>query len=151
MNVEWLIQKIYARRPVRIILHTVFWFLLSIIQWYLTSISFNPNRAFPDPVVVLMILANTFSIVLFYYPFVYFVLSKVILKKKYALACVLTLLLVVIYGLSDVFKEEWIIKNCISCMDSLQASNKDFFNFLHTGLFNRLFLKLSSMGIIIGL
>jgi LytS/YehU family sensor histidine kinase len=36
-------------------------------------------------------------------------------------------------------------------MDSLQASNKDFFNFLHTGLFNRLFLKISSMGIIIGL
>ena len=151
MNAERLIQKIYGSKPLRIVLHIVFWLLLSIVQWYLSSISFNPNSAFPDSVVVLMILANLLSIGLFYYPFVYFVLPKVIAQKRYVLACVLTLLLIVIYGLSDVFKEEWIIKNCLSCMDSLQATNKDFFNFLQTDLFNRLFLKISSMGIIIGL
>src|SRR5687768_14806954 len=138
MNIERLIQKIYDRRPVRILLHIVFWVLLSIVQWHLTSISFNPNRAFPDSIVVLMILANVCCIALFYYSFVYFILSKVIFRKRYILACVLTLLLVVVYGLSDVLKEEWIIKNCVSCMDSLQVTNKGFFNFLQTDLSNRL-------------
>jgi sensor histidine kinase YesM len=151
MNVERLIQKIYNRRPARILLHIVFWILLSIVQWHLTSISFNPNSAFPDHVAVLMILANIFSIALFYYLFVYVVLSKVISKKRYVFACVLTLLLVVIYGLSDVFKEEWIIKDCVSCMDSLQSSNTGYFHFLQTDLSNRLFLKIASLGTIIGL
>ena len=36
-------------------------------------------------------------------------------------------------------------------MDSLQVTNKGFFNFLQTGLFSRLFLKIGSLGTIIGL
>jgi hypothetical protein len=125
--------------------------LLSIVQWYLGSISFNPTRAFPDFVVVLTIMAGVFSIMLFYYPFVYLVLPAVISGRKYFSAIAITLLLIVVYGFSDVLKEEWIIKPCSVCMDSLEASNSGYFNFLQAEQFNRLFAKIASMGTIIGL
>jgi glycopeptide antibiotics resistance protein len=112
MNIEGFIQKVYERRLLRIILHILFWLLLSLLQWYLTSISFNQTRALPGFAVTLTVLTSTLGTMLFYYPFVYLVLPKFIVKRKYISASALTLLLVVLYGLSDLFKEEAIIKTC---------------------------------------
>lgn len=151
MNAEKLLHRIYSSNPLRLALHFVFWFLLFVVQWYLSSISFNPTRTFPDHIVVLNIIAGIVATGLFYYPFVYIVLPRFIAKRKYVLAVILTLLLLVVYGFSDVVREEWILKPCAACMASLKQSNNGYAKFLYAGMHNRLFAKLASMGTLIGL
>jgi sensor histidine kinase YesM len=151
MNIEEGIQTIYKRAVIRIALHVLFWVFLSLVQEYITSISFNTTRALPDFAVTLTVLAGTLSTMLFYYPFVYLVIPRFIAKRRYGLAIILTLLLVILYALSDVFREEMILKPCVSCMGSLKASNTGYYQFLHAGIPNRLFAKLASMGTLIGL
>jgi hypothetical protein len=151
MNMERLIQKIDATNYMRIGLHALFWILLGSVQYYLSSISFNQQKYFPQYSAVLLLLTGTLSIVLFYYPFVYFVLPRIFYKKKFVSGIALTIALVILYALADTLREDLVLKACSPCMESLKAANDGYYHFLHAPPHNRLFAKLTSFGTLIAL
>lgn len=151
MSIERMIREVYARRQLRLLLHIVFWIGLFGIQRYLASISFNNYKNFPDSIVTLLIAAGTACIMLFYYPFVYWVLPRFFYAKRFITGIIMTLLLIVCYAFADTMVEEFIIKPCASCMANLKASNTGYSQFLHGFLLSRLLLKVMSMGTIIGI
>ena len=151
MNIEGLIQNIYGHKYLRIGLHIIFWIIFSGVQFYLNSISFNPYKSFPDYIDVVLVVAGTLSIILFYYPFVYFVLPRIFYKRRFVIGIIFTILLVILYALYDTIRENLILKNCTLCMASLKTANSGYYHFLQASLPNRLFAKLVSLGSVIGL
>src|SRR4028118_590032 len=119
MNMERLIYKIDSRSSVRFGLHALFWILLGSIQYHLNGISFNQQRHFPQYRVLLRGLTGTLALMLFYYPFVYFVLPRIFYKKKFMSGIALTVVLVILYALADSWREGVILKDCAPCMESL--------------------------------
>jgi hypothetical protein len=150
MNIETTIGTIYSRRHIRILLHILFWVALFIIQRYLTGISFNNYKHFPDPIVSLLIITSTIRIMLFYYPFVYWVLPRFFYKRRWLAGVLITLLLVISYAFTDALTETWIIQPCTSCMAIIKSSDTGYYPFLQMNLPNRLLLKVMSLGTLIG-
>jgi hypothetical protein len=151
MSIERMIREVYARKQLRILLHIVFWIGLFGTQRYLAGISFNNYKNFPDSIVTLLIATATACIMLFYYPFVYWVLPRFFYVKRFITGIIMTLLLIICYAFADTIVEEFIIKPCTSCMANLKASNTGYSQFLHGFLIPRLLMKVMSMGTIIGI
>jgi hypothetical protein len=151
MSIERMIGVVYSRRQLRLLLHIVFWAGLFGIQRYLTSISFNNYKSFPDSIVTLLIATGTACIMLFYYPFVYWVLPRFFYTKRFITGIIMTLLLITGYTFADTLVEEFIIKPCTTCMAILKASNTGYSQFLQGFLVPRLLMKVMSMGTIIGI
>jgi hypothetical protein len=151
MSTERMIRKVYEKKNLRIVLHIAFWVGLFGIQRYLTTISFNNYRDFPDLVATLLIAGGTASVMLFYYPFVYWVLPRFFYKKRFVTGIAMTLLLVTCYAFADTIVEELVLKRCASCMTQLQASNTGYGPFLNQMLIARLLMKVLSMGTFIGI
>ena len=151
MKTEIFVEKIYSNKLLRVLLHILFWLLMLGLQWYLNGISFSPNRAFPESVQFQRLVTGILNIIIFYYPFVYYVLPKLFFRKKIILGIVSTVILVVLYGLLDAILEGIIFKSCSSCMDILKTSNLNYYNYLHNTIGQRLFGKVASMGIFIGI
>src|SRR5688572_30639926 len=151
MNIETTLGTIYSRRHIRILLHILFWAGLFGVKRYLTNISFNNDKDLPGAIVTLVTITNTIRIMLFYYPFVYWVLPAFFYKKRWITGVLITLLLVIGYAFTDTLTEEWMIKPCVPCLTLIKSSGTGYFSFLHLNLPNRLFLKVMSMGVFIGL
>lgn len=146
-----MIREVYSRKQVRILLHIFFWVGVFGIQRYLANISFNHYKQFPDSIVSLLIAMGTVSIMLFYYPFVYWVLPRLFYAKRFITGVAMTLLLIIGYAFTDTMAEELIIKPCTSCLAILKASNTGYGQFLQISLATRLLMKVLSMGTIIGI
>ena len=112
MSIERMIREVYVRRQLRILLHIVFWIGLFGVQRYLASISFNNYKSFPDAMVTLLIATGTACIMLFYYPFVYWVLPRFFYAKRFIIGTILSLLLINCYAFADTLVEEFIINPC---------------------------------------
>src|SRR5688572_25179421 len=151
MNTEIFVEKIYSNKLLRVSLHILFWLLMLGLQWYLNGISFSPNRAFPESVQFQRLVTSILNFIIFYYPFVYYVLPKLFFRKKILLGILSTVTLVVLYGLLDAILEGITFKSCTSCMEILKASNLNYYNYLHNTIGQRLFGKVASMGIFIGI
>jgi hypothetical protein len=151
MNMERLIQGVYGNLYVRIGLHLSFWILLVAVHYYLNGISFHPYKNFPFITDLLLVIAGVLSIILFYYPFVYFVLPRLFYKKRFITGTFCTLALIILYALYDTTRENLLLKDCASCMETLKTSNSGYYHFLQAPLPNRLSAKLASMGTAIGL
>lgn len=151
MNIERTIRKIYATKPYRVGLHLLFWILLSFVQWYLSDISFSPYKSFPTSIMILGQVSTTMSTMLFYYPFVYFVLPLLVKRRRWPGAILSVLLLAILYGVFDTVREKFILSPCASCMTALKNANIGYYEFLQLSLPNRLFGKLVSMGTFISL
>jgi hypothetical protein len=150
MSLEKIIRLAYSGRYIRPLLHIAFWVGLYGVQQYITNISFNNYKHFPDHIVSLLNLTGTIRIALFYYPFVYWVLPRFFYKKRFITGMLMTLLLIIIFAFTDTLVEEFVLKSCTSCMSSLKAGDTGYSPFLQMSLVNRLILKLMSMGMIIG-
>src|SRR5215217_2964476 len=105
MNMEGLIQNIYRHKYLRIGLHIIFWIIFSGVHFYLNEISFSPYKNFPHYIDIVLVLAATLSIIIFYYPFVYFVLPRIFYKRRFVLGAALTILLIILYAFYDTIRE----------------------------------------------
>lgn len=150
MNVEMLIERIYHHKGLRICAHILFWVVLFLISWYTTSISFNSYNSFNSSALVLVTLAGTFNQVVFYYPFVYFILPCLLKQHKYVIGILATVALLLLYTGVNTANETWIMK-CESCMQVLRTNNSSYYKFLQLSFSNRMFLKFVSLGVFFGL
>lgn len=151
MKTEIFVERIYNNRPLRISLHILFWLIMLGLQWYLHGISFSSNRAFPRTIQFQQLVTNILNFVIFYYPFVYYVLPGLFLKRRIIMGMIATIMLVIIYGLLDAIIEGLTLKSCMPCMQLLETSNPSYYNYLHYDISQRFFGKLASLGIFIGL
>lgn len=151
MNTENIIEQIYSRKPLRIALHLIFWLGLLGVQWWLTSISFNPLREVSGSAVIWLSFAGTLCLMLFYYPFVYFVLHRLLYKRKWVQGLMAGFVLVIIYAFCAGTLEEMILKNCSGCMEALKTSNNGYYNFMQKNIWNRMLSQVFSGGLLIGL
>jgi hypothetical protein len=150
MNIEQTINTIYSRKPVRILLHIGFWTALLCISRYLTGISFNNYKHFPEPLVSLLTVTGIIRIMLFYYPFVYWVLPRFFNKRRWMAGVLITCVLVIFYAFTDALTEELLMKPCSACMAIIKDANNGYGPFLQMNLLNRWFLKVISLGVLIG-
>jgi len=146
MTFNYIIEKIYSRRHLRITLHILFWILLFVIKFYITIISFNVYRSLQFERVVMINLSSTFFIALFYYILVYWLIPVIRRSKKYLQFFLSVLLLYILYVSLDSYFELTIIQSCKECLLSLQKDNLSYYNFLNTNISNIILQKLSSLG-----
>lgn len=146
MTFNYIIEKIYSRRSLRITLHILFWILLFVVKFYITIISFNVYRSLPVERVAMINLSSTFFTALFYYILVYWLIPGKRFKKKYLRLYVGIPLLYILYIFLDSYFEINIIKFCKECLSSLQKDNLSYYNFLNTDISNIILKKLSSFG-----
>ncbi|MEJ7766578.1 MAG: histidine kinase [Chitinophagaceae bacterium] len=151
MKMESSIEKIYTHARLRILLHVLFWLLMFGLQWYINSISFNPYRAFPYPVFIQLLVSDILCLVLFYYPFVYFVLPGFYYKKKILIGIILSIVLVVFYASMETVREQVILKPCKPCMKILKDGNKGYYTYLHLNLLQMMSGKVLTLGTVVGL
>jgi sensor histidine kinase YesM len=151
MNFEKIIHKVYTHRWLRITLHVLFWVVLFLIKWYTIQISFNSYKYFPDQVIIWLSLTDIINFILFYYPFVYYVLPRLFAQKKWIAGIASTLVLVVLYTLLAVITEQLILLPCVPCMQALKEGNSGYAPYLQRGMLNGILSKIISLGIFIGL
>jgi len=71
MDFKILSEKLHNDPKIRAAAHLVFWLLQFLLNWYLTSISFNVYSSFNPAVLASLALVGTLSLALVYYPLVY--------------------------------------------------------------------------------
>ncbi|NCD68573.1 sensor histidine kinase [Mucilaginibacter agri] len=150
MTFNTLIGKLHTDPRYRVSGHLLFWTGELLVGWYTTVISFNSYQRFPDQSIWLLTLCNTLSLAIVYYPLVY-VLLPMASKKRYMLALAGFVALVIVNALISIYTEQVLILHCDSCMLALKEGNINYYRFLQSNIFNRLFAKLATMGQLIGL
>jgi hypothetical protein len=151
MNIEKILNTVYSRKQIRIALHLLFWTGLILTQQYLVGISFNSFHGWPRSSIFANILASNICNAIFYYLFVYWVIPKYLYRKRFLAVIAGTFVLLIIHGLTDILREELIIKTCSTCMASLERDNSGYAPFLEKQVTDRLMSKVLSLGSLIGL
>lgn len=145
-----LIGKLHANSGYRFSAHLIFWTMELLISWYASIISFNAYKNFTDQTVWKLALSGTLSLAVVYYPLVY-VLVPLLKKGRYLWGILGVAMLLLLYGVLNTWTEQLLITRCAPCLLQLKISNPDYYHFLHIAFFNRLFAKLATMGLLIGL
>ncbi len=151
MDFELLSERVYYQKGTRVAAHTLFWVLQFFVSWYNISISFNPYSRFNNQTIILILLSGTINIILIYYPLVYYIIPRLIEKRKYLWSVCFILMLLILYTLINALSETFILKACESCMKLLKDSGSSYYQFLQTSLVNKLFQKLATLGILLSL
>ncbi|RAJ08368.1 histidine kinase [Chitinophaga skermanii] len=146
MDFKTLVEKLHTNQQLRVAAHVSFWLLQFLLNWYLTSISFNVYSLFSTRIIALLSLTGVLNMALVYYPLVYYVLPKA-RKGKYMFVLSSTLILLITYTFINTICEEVILTSCNTCMSLLENSDKGYYQFLQTPWSNRMFAKLASLGI----
>ena len=146
MDLKRLSEKLHGDQKTRVLAHLVFWVLQFLLNWYLTSISFNAYRMFSQTVLALLALAGTLNLALVYYPLVYYVLPR-LRKGKYLFAVLGILFLLFGYTFINTISEELILNRCASCILLLKGNDNGYYQFLHMPWPNRMFSKLAGLGV----
>lgn len=143
MQTAKFIEKIYSKIEIRISLHLLFWALLFGAKLYLIHISFNVYNSLPTATHLLLALASTMVLAMFYYLAVYVILPKTLLKKRYLLCFVLMAVAVFCYTVLDAFLELSIIGACKTCDNLL---SREYTTYLARGLINVALTRILSLG-----
>jgi sensor histidine kinase YesM len=150
MTFASLTDKLHTHSIYRYSSHLLFWALELFITWYTLVISFNIYKDFNGQVIWWLAIFNTVNLAFVYYPLVYFLLP--LFNKRNYLAGVLGLLiLLIVYGVVNTLTEQFIITKCESCMLRLKVNSSAYYQFLQGLFINRLFAKVATMGLLIGL
>lgn len=114
---ERIVSKKNTNLLFRVGLHLLFWLLYWLTAYYFNTVSLNIFAgtfiAWLEP------LLNVFNLVLFYYPFVYFIWPLLLKNKKYVTGVLLLLIQILIYTILFEVQERWLITNCSSCKELL--------------------------------
>lgn len=151
MNTEKLIHRVYSSQSLRLALHFIFWMGLCLVQWWLTSISFNPINNASSKDILLLSFAGVACLAVFYYPFVYFILPRFFYRKKWLSGILMTFALVIIYTLLGDMMEQLLLKTCDTCMEVMKKNNSGYYEFLQKDILSRMQGKILSGGVFIGL
>jgi len=149
MKAEKVFDQIYSRKGTRVLMHVLFWTAVLLLQWYLAQISFNDYRGWPQERIFFNLLGGIIATTIFYYPFVYWILPNFSFKKRVLLGIGGTLGWLIVFNLTDIVREELVIKSCVLCTSSLEASG--YAEFLLKPVTDRLLGKFLSLGSLIGL
>jgi len=145
MQTSRLIEKIYARPPIRIALHFLFWTILLVVKLYLTNISFNVYRSFPATAYLLSTLFGTIVLAIFYYVAVYGIFP-VLQRRRYAIGITCLLIALVGYTVLDSYLEMFFIDMCKECKAILNNENAAYATYLNRGLINVTLTRLLGLG-----
>ena len=146
MDIRELIETAYRKPARRIALHVLFWLAILLSNFYAGTISFNN---FNDlNISFLQALKTTFSLMVFYYPLVYYAFPFLFMKRKYSKGIFFLLALFIVYGLTDAAGDKLVLTGCTPCMESFKTTNPGFRQFLSMPVMNMFFAKASSLGLL---
>jgi histidine kinase len=149
MNIEKTLDIIHNRPSVRVALHLFFWVVTFAVQYYLAQISFNNYGGWPHDRVVLNIAAGVIETMIFYYPFVYWILPYFVYRKRLVYAILSLVLVLVVFCMCDLVREEMVINNCDACLAALGKGGTGYGTFLERSYPDRLLGKLVTLGSLI--
>lgn len=130
----------------RVALHVIFWLVLLSLRLYLTRIGFNVYSGFPLLQVFLLSLSGTVLSAAVFYAAAYRIWPKFLLRRKYAGAGALLLVMTICYTLIDAFIEKQVLMACPHCMAILERSGTGYSRLLATDVTNIAFVRLLSLG-----
>lgn len=116
-----LLERIIGKKNTNLLfrmgLQLLFWLLYWLTAYYFNTVSLNIFAG--SFVAWLEPLLNVFNLMLFYYPFIYFVWPLLLKNKKYVTGSLVLLLQILIYTVLFEVQERWLITNCSSCKEML--------------------------------
>lgn len=114
---EKIVSKKNKSLLIRTGLHILFWVLYWLTAYYFNTVSLNiftgTSMMWKEP------LLSVLNLVLFYYPFMYFVWPLFLRNKKIAAGLFLLVLQILIYTFLFEIQERWLLANCSSCKEIL--------------------------------
>lgn len=146
MQATKFVESIYSRFEIRISLHLLFWTVLFGVKLYLIHISFNVYSSLPTATHLLLALASTMVLAMFYYIAVYVILPKTLLKKHYFACFVLLTVAVFGYTALDSFLELSIIGACKTCGNLMDREHAAYAAYLDRGLINVTLSRILGLG-----
>jgi hypothetical protein len=150
MSIETILEKIYARKILRVVAHLIFWIVVMLVSLYSTLISFNAFNHFGMGALWLLSLTGTMNLALFYYLFVYNIIP-VFIKRRYVTGLLATAGLLILYTYISTLTEKLILLKCTECIEQLRVTSHDYYEFLQRQWSARLIAKLASLGTLINL
>jgi len=146
MQTSTSIEYAYSKRAIRVSLHLLFWTVLLGTRLYLAHISFNVYSALPTKTHVLLTLAGTIALALFYYTAVYLILPATLPKKRYILCFILLVVALTCYTVLDSYFELSIIGACKACIGLLHREHAAYAAYLDRGLINIVLTRILGLG-----
>ncbi|HEX8316037.1 MAG TPA: sensor histidine kinase [Flavisolibacter sp.] len=138
--------KTYTHKGYRIILHLLFWLVMLGGYYYFNTISFNPARG--TPATYLLAVHNVITVAAAFYPLMYFIWPRFLIRKKWGKAALL-LLIWVLFIASVNSLGDWLIFNrCHSCGQQLALHNPDYYHFLQRSFANIVFVRVITGGLL---
>ncbi|MGV3585708.1 MAG: sensor histidine kinase [Adhaeribacter sp.] len=148
LPLDTLLQQRQIKPSWRIASHVLFWVVFFGSIWHFNSISFNPYRN--TPLVYLSPLRGTITIILIYYPLVYWVGLKLIPKKKWLTVIAASLGLLISFTFLDYLAEMLILNLCQPCREAVQTQTK-YYDYLQRGWLAVVSSRVVSLGVLFGL
>lgn len=145
MTPEMLIERLRESRAGRIFLHLLLWLFFYGALYYLGNISTNK---YPGDTAVLEYTKHAITVMLVFYPLVYWVWPRFWMKKKYIVGVLLIILLIILYATADFYIEQAIVSSCKVCMDNIKQNKNGYYTLLKKGAFSVIFLELATLGIV---
>lgn len=112
-SLEKLVEAKNKKMIFRVALHLFFWLIYWLISYYFNTISINlyagTQLVWAEP------LCDVLNLLLFYYPFVYFIWPILFRKRKYLAGIILLALQVLLYTFLYELQERLLIRYCPSC------------------------------------
>jgi len=141
-----LFNKPHHNKIKRILLHVLFWFCFFGVQYYIGQVSFNSLKS--TPASYLTPLRVTTCLILVYYPLVYLVIPKLIMKRRWLSGTIALLLLIVFYTVSDAIWEIKILEICTECRDIIKRDQPEYYGYMQRGIINISLSRFISLGIL---
>lgn len=145
MSIETIIERLRQTKAGHIALHVLLWLFYFGALYYLGNISTNK---YPGDTAIMEYSKHTFTVMIVFYPLVYWVWPKYWMKKKYLQGILLIVLLIILYATVAFYIEQAILSTCEICMEQIKKNQNGYYDLLQKGAFSVIFLELVTLGIV---
>lgn len=146
MNLEDGLDHVHGHPWLRLGLHVLFWLLFYAVHCYIEAITFDAFRG--TPATYLSPLRVTLSVLVVYYPLVYYVLPVFLMRKKYLAAILAVCLLIGCYTVLDYWLERLLFALCVQCRFILKTSLPEYDHFLQGGFLRVVLARILTLAIL---
>jgi len=146
MTISNLINRTYSNLRWRIALHILFWILMFLSYYYFNTISFNPAAG--TPAALWLAVKNAVEFALAFYLLMYIIWPKLLLRRRWIASIPALLAWVMLLALLDGWADKIIFFKCYNCLQRLQLTYPDYYNFLRNNLAYIVFIRVVTGGFI---
>lgn len=143
--IEWRTHS----KAARILSHLLFWVVVFSSSFYFIKSSYDPYR--DTALSYLSPMRNTLGIALFFYPLMYWLTPRFLLKKKWVLFLAGIISVGFVYVLFEAIGEKMVFQFCGECRLKAQELNPDYLSVIQKALIDNILFKASQIGLIFNL